>query len=189
MKYQPQGKRSMSWWLQTVKWFGQDSTKGIMRGGEVPTHQVRQALDDLIGRKYVDASGPRGKGWKPKYHLTETGNRYLADNQDELNLTSPPPDRQPGAADHLTHGVPDMPGDEPLTRLPSLQDTRPTRPATTTIIPATDMAPKAVKPEPPIAPKPAANGNFKEEFRKALTDILIEKYGDQITAKEVMERL
>lgn len=90
MKFAAQGKRSRAWWLQAVKWFGKDGNKGIMRGGEVPTHQVKEAMQELLGAQYVRREGG-GRGKRDlKYHLTETGNRYLIEHEAELEAPAEP---------------------------------------------------------------------------------------------------
>lgn len=114
MKYATQGKRSLAWWLQAVKWFGPDGNKGIMRGGEVATHHVKFAMQDLLNRHYITRSGG-GKGKRDlSYHLTETGGRYL--DEHEAELEAPTEDHpQPiahkfgAAATGVHHSVPKTP--------------------------------------------------------------------------------
>lgn len=117
MSYASQGKRSLAWWLQAVKWFGKDGNKGVMRGGEVPTHQVKAAMEDLLNRRYISRAGG-GKGKRDlSYSLTETGGRYLDEHGEELKSpvepeesSRPAVEPKSGAAQpNVNHPVPQLP--------------------------------------------------------------------------------
>lgn len=118
MKYLSQGKRSLAWWLMTVAWFGKDGNKGIMRGGEVPTHQVLPAMEDLLNRRYITKSGG-GRGKRDlAYTLTKDGHQYLNGHEEELKspvdsepIPTPPPVayEHGAAATNVHHSVPDAP--------------------------------------------------------------------------------
>jgi hypothetical protein len=91
MKFKVSGKRSKAWWLQAIKWFGNEGVRGIMRGAVVPTWQIPPAIEQLKFDGLVSVEGKEGRGRRPKYHLTAAGERYLNDNQEELKEPVDPP--------------------------------------------------------------------------------------------------
>lgn len=73
MKYVANGKRSKAWWLQAVKWFGDQGTPGIMRGVEVATHHVKFATEDLALLGLVER---KGGGQRQQAHFQFNGSRF-----------------------------------------------------------------------------------------------------------------
>lgn len=199
MKYAISGKRSKAWWLHAVKWFGPDGTKGIMRGAEVPTYQVREAIEDLAGVGMVRVEGKTGKGYRPKYHLTEIGSRYLADHETELEEKTIETKTPNGAAQTgVNHTVPSTPGDRPIRSIIP-EHLQPERPAAETPekppTPVTPASPDILRhgnsglKTPLNTPTNSEKPSFRDAFKEVLFEILMEKYGADISAAEVMERL
>lgn len=204
MKYADSGKRSRAWWLQAVKWFGKDGNKGIMRGAEVPTHQVKFAMEDLLDNGFISRTGG-GRGKRDlAYHLTEAGGRYLDEHNDELEeKPSTTTTAAPGlGVQHSVPHVPEFPGAR-LTSPPADPATaeKPTpdknilrhansgvrTPLNTPENP--EKTSKSAAAAPIYDPAIAQRAAFGQAFREILIEILLEKYADQVTAAEVMARL
>lgn len=85
MKYAETGKGSEAWWIEQVKLHGKDSIRVILRGSNMPVHQIRAALQDLETSGYVYAEGVGGKGRVQTFHVSQAGERFLANNGEDIS--------------------------------------------------------------------------------------------------------
>jgi hypothetical protein len=234
MTFKKQGKRSKAWWLQTVKDFGVQGMPGIMRGGEIATWHVKDAIMSLKSSGCIRIEGDMGRGRKPKIYLTDLGNHYLENNQQELKESEAGEPERVYSWRRVSEGAnvgdiqfllnsrvinkSDVPAAEGLRLAAEIAASpKPEHAAAISFgerhsvpaspvwspVPLNIAGDKILEPSPAATPLPAndkpkpqeqAGGgitqkSFREAFRGVLQEILFERYGDQVTAKEVMERL
>lgn len=188
MIFNKNGKLSRAWWLNVIKTHGHEGARGIGRATLVQSYVIRDAIQQLESTGYIDIAGKTGQGFRPTYSLTTLGHRYLNENQAELEKAV---GLEPvlGAAIDLgqeiekhhnavdsgkTYGVPVNPTsifEKPVDNLP-VQAVH--EPMQEIIEPLEDVSP---------------NITLRDAFREVLCEILIERFGDQVAATEVIERL
>lgn len=264
--FKPSGKRSIAWWLQAVKWFGKDGTRGIMKGAEIATHHTRTAVEALLESDHIERHGESGQGHRPTYSLTPLGHRYLEEHQDELKepTNNDEPPKAPAEfediydcamcrnanslcaihekieAAEIEKRVTTTPGYKPacaycrkrgaacvrhggkrsgfdttkkrqnataVTPVKSVEHrpspivtlatpsapvvSSPPLPTPQDITDVTATVPQSAKQVERLANQPTIDKqpSFQVAFRQVLVDILLERYADNVTAKEVMDRL
>lgn len=183
------GRKSRAWWLYMVKRAGNSpGINPIRKAARIDWASANDAIKDLAAGGYLEIGGNVHK----HYNLTSMGHRYINEHKLELEEFRP----ESAIATEVTHAVPQFP--EQVSRVdinsaPPIVFTK--KPAKQPNMPSAPP-PSAVEPVKPGLPAPSQGiivtpkpKSFKAEFRRVLVDILLEKYTDQVTAADVMQRL
>jgi len=189
--FKDQGRLSKAWWIQVFKKHGDKGGPAVIRAysgltKEMDAAQIQAVADELTGMGYLARrEGPvnnRNGKRSVRYEVSSFGHRYLEEHKDELT-------EKPSAGKR--HAVPSIP-DRPLASIPRTSESlaredpaelEVTAPPTPVI---RRTAPPATTQGVIVPPKPK---DFRSEFRRVTIDILLERYADKVTAKEVMDRL
>lgn len=170
-KFKAQGRKSKAWWLRLIKSFGHQGGINIFaRTGNVAWTDVKKIVPYLINAGYVRAEGNKNR---PQYKLTSFGNRYLAEHPGEL---IEPEQERPGSGE--SYEVPRTPEN-------SKNDRTPVKDSKTNIVRHSVFDESA----PPSTPKNKKKGSFRDAFKSVLIEILIERYANQVSAADVMDKL
>jgi hypothetical protein len=166
--------------LKFLREHGQDAggTSNLAKILSIYPIKIKEAVDPLIGAGYVQMVGKPGRGGGFKYILTTLGFRYLNENQEELDEEADDADAQA----------------KPPTRTPEeIRDAeRPAHPwRASTPVPPSESRLQASQPErkPPSAKQPVSSPELDPALRHALFDELFERFGDQVSAKQLLERM
>lgn len=84
MKYAENGEYSKGWWLRLIKTHGAGGSRAILPESGKSAPQVRELISDLSSAGYVEIRGKIGTGFRPTFHLTSFGHRYLEEHRAEL---------------------------------------------------------------------------------------------------------
>lgn len=194
------GKFSKAWWLKLIKEHGAEGgINNLAVHGDTNYPKAKPAIDELFGGRYIDLMlgtrrvlpGEPLQGKQVSYTLTTLGHRYLTEHSDELVE----PERVIKApAKPVRHMVPDM----------EATPTRSQREAETslcnTLIPDAE-AQAPIVPSPAPDPQPTmepfvmvgqgghAPPQWMGGFKEVLAEILIERFADQVSAKDILERM
>jgi hypothetical protein len=166
-------------WLKFLREHGQEAGGVSNFAAILGTYpiKIKEAVDPLIGAGYVNMVGKPGRGGGFKYILTSMGFRYLNENQEELdeedndNAQAKPPTRTPEEIREAE---------------------RPVHPwRASTPVPPSESRPQASQPEtkPPSAKQPAIRPDLDPALKDALFDELFERFGDQVSAKQLLDRM
>jgi hypothetical protein len=167
-------------WLKFVREHGQE-TGGVSNFaailGTYPI-KIKEAIDPLVEAHYVQMVGKPGRGGSFKYILTTLGFRYLNENQEELD------DEADGDASE----------DEPAAQAPEVAKdaVRPVHPWRASVpVPVSESRPQARPPETKSssAQQPVIRPELDPALKDALFDELFERFGDQVSAKQLLERM
>jgi hypothetical protein len=150
-------------WLKFLREHGQDpgGTSNLATILGIYPIKVKEAVDPLVVTGYVQMVGKPGRGGGFKYISTTLGFRYLNENQEELDEE----------ADTDTEDAPDIQTPAP-TPVPSSPP---------------EQSPGAEH-EPSID-QPAERPDLDRALKDALFDELFERFGDQVSAKQLLERM
>jgi hypothetical protein len=219
MNYAPQGKQSKAWWIKAIKDVGMEGAvrTTLIEEYDVNGQQVKEALDHLVLGGYIVVEGKGGRdGYR--YKLTSLGNRYLNENQDELlphrfEVFEPP--EKPAPKNTPVPKAPVYTGTPESKSTMGLNLTREKVSADATARAVADPPALSVKIEDTMA-EPNENPTtdmrayldevhqlrkkygisdsseapvIKNIIERTTFEILFERYGDQITIKDILERL
>lgn len=200
--YAEKGRRSRAWWLQKVKKYsgqGMYTLFTAIKGKSLTYAELSEALKDLEGAGYIQRKNNPDSPKKVCYEVTSFGHRYI--NEHGAELIEPEDEQLPKARGaQPTNPVPPSPGlpaSIPMEPKP-VSTEKDERDVTDELNLPPEPAP-APKPKPAIVtpqtveragiktPNPLLS--LKEQVRAAFNEMLYEKYGGEITAKELIERL
>jgi hypothetical protein len=164
-----------AWWIAHVKQYGDGG--GIQYLAEkAGTYyaKAKPAIDLLVNLKLIDM---QKAGTSVKYTVTTLGHRYLNENRDELEdaeVVAPPQDEP-----------------EPMQPVAVTHHQSSTAPVEKSRVPISYAFPSTQT----NLPAPAAGGVLvqapadQQTLKDALYDIMYERFADQVTAKELLDRL
>lgn len=197
MTFKPTGKGSRGWWLKLIKKHGSDGGITYLATTGGTTYAVaKPAVDALIASRQVHMH-PRGKRYV--YELTTLGHRYLSEHLDEAGeflgeAAEVIPDAEGPGVDPVRHMVPESA--PAYTGAPEKPLRNPIGIVKRTAPPEDGTAPENVQAEPGVdeeksqaIDKKLNRYNLKKELEQVVGEILYEKHPDEITAKELIDRL
>jgi hypothetical protein len=168
------GPKSRYWWLRLIKQHGEEGVGAIGEAASVSSPTARGALDELVAGGYVSQTGGYGTGVRPKFYLSSFGHRHINEQQ-------VPEDAVRTGTVHTVEHIPDA----PMFEIPRAEPELATVPEPEE---QPDIAPEPVQPTQPSRSTHQGSPDVGA-FRQVLSEILVERFADQVTAKDVLERL
>lgn len=163
------GEINRAYWLKIVKEHGQAGGSSYISKQTGKSYMlVKEALDFLIGQRYVQMKGKGGRAGYT-YELTSFGHRYLEEHQDELQVDEPLPIWIEAPGDQPRHAVPV----EPLPKT----------------APVSDLATRVAEPTNEPVPVAAATSDLAEQIKQAALPLLYQKAGGLVSIKDLVEYL
>lgn len=204
--FKEQGKYSLAWWIKLVKDNGEHGALSYLRiksglQGDEYGH-AKEVIDHLAMSGYIQLKltrPPSGHGANMRsYVVTSFGHRYLNEHQDELaeaEQTAASNKAETKPKPYEVHKVPDQ-APQPK-KIPQSAPLNP-RPATPSPAPelqvekpAAQETPPPKTPAVPLAPSPATpdTADFRKQLEALAGSVALTKFGDQITARELIDAL
>lgn len=195
MTFTDKGKYSKHWWLMLVKQNPGKVKYQIQEQAKVSFQELKEALDALVMQRLISMHEQGTSAKVYTYELTTLGVRYINEHpeEDDNDRETVPPIKSATVKEEppTYHPVPTAPKfsgpPEKKTAYPKAIATESSTPS----LPETSPAPTPITPNTKKASTMAGVlvTPLKTAAKKVLADILYEKFGDEITAKELIERL
>jgi predicted transcriptional regulator len=212
MVYETSGEGSKAWWINLVKDHGPGGMAAIREASGMRPDQVRDALKALTESGHIMPTGKTGAGYKPIYRVKDFGHRHLNEHPEELvgpvkhvvpdpvanNVVQAFDRAKAAAADDVAEDEPDVV--EYADATPAAWESPGTRIRMSGRIHYVSEAEARYNREQHEKAAAAAQesakvddlgkpGSLASEFRRALFEVLVKKYGRDVSAIEVMAHL
>jgi hypothetical protein len=209
--FKEDGAGSIAWYLYMIKNMpNQSGVNYLTTYKGVDWVTARQAMTDLINAGYVESFGKVG-GSRLNHRLTSFGHRYLEEHKQEvggevINPTEPSELRgkKQTVAETPKFDAPTLapkPVDRPIVKPVAAAPVEPAvqaQPARTLMKPVYEVSPtgvaKEMQPTPSNAEKVGKalqelteSDSFEAKFKELLSEILVERFADQVTAKDILD--